>query len=194
MKRSIILCVLVLGLVELSVTRLMAQDPRLLAAATRNSGDTFPIGVRTPRGASVYAVTRPSAAELAAIDRGLTDLFAVARKNGYSKRLNYGDYSVFIATADRTQNSEGQYSPDVAIATGQYAGSVYDKGGYMYVAGLVLSLDPCAFLIAEHVKDLDRMANVVRYEGEHLVLYHNDRRRFEATKDHSKGGSHPILQ
>jgi hypothetical protein len=34
----------------------------------------------------------------------------------------------------------------------------------------------------------------VRYEGEHLVLYHNDRRRYQRTFDHSKGGSHPILQ
>jgi hypothetical protein len=34
----------------------------------------------------------------------------------------------------------------------------------------------------------------VRYEGEHIVLYNNDRRRFQATLDHSQGGGHPILQ
>jgi len=58
----------------------------------------------------------------------------------------------------------------------------------------VIYFTPSAFVIAEHTKDLDRVSNVVRYEGEHLVLYFNDRQRYEATKDHSKGGSHPILQ
>ena len=46
----------------------------------------------------------------------------------------------------------------------------------------------------EHTSDFERVSNVVRYEGEHLVLYHNDRARFAATADHSHGGSHPILQ
>ena len=51
-----------------------------------------------------------------------------------------------------------------------------------------------AFVIAEHDRDFQRIANVVRYEGEHLVLYHNDRRRYAQTVDHSGGGGHPILQ
>jgi hypothetical protein len=64
----------------------------------------------------------------------------------------------------------------------------------MYAAGMVISNEPCAFVIAEHTRDLDRVSNVVRYEGEHLVLYHNDRARYAATADHSRGGGHPILQ
>ncbi len=171
-----------------------AQNRGVLAAAQRISGDRFAFSVRTQRGANVYGVNRPSAAVLAAVDRGLTDLFAAARKNGYSKRLNYSDYSIFIARADRTQNSDGGYSPDIAVNAGQYAGSIYDKGGYIYAAGMVVSNEPCAFLIAEHSKELNRISEVVRYEGEHLVLYHNDRRRYTATADHSKGGGHPILQ
>lgn len=170
------------------------QDRNLLANAMRITGDSFPISTKTPKGAGVYAVTKPSAAVLDAIDKGLTDLFAVARKNGYDKRLNYSDYSVFIGKPDRTTDSQGKYSPDIAVPAHQYAGSVFDQGGFIYAAGLVLSNDPCAFVIAEHTKDLDRVSNVVRYEGEHLVLYHNDRKRYEATADHSKGGFHPILQ
>jgi len=166
----------------------------VITTAERISGDNFRYSTTTPMGAHVYAVNRPSAAELTAIDTGLTDLFAVARKNRYSRRLNYSDYSVFIARPDRIRNSEGTYSPDIAIGAAQYAGSVYDQGGYVYAAGMVISNDPCAFLIPEHTKDLDRMSNVVRYEGEHLVLYHNDRQRYFATMDHSRGGSHPILQ
>ncbi len=170
------------------------QDQRVLREAERITGDRFTVSVKTPKGANVYAVSKPSATVLNAIDMGLTDLFAVARKNKYYNRLNYSDYSVYIANADRLKDSQGQYSPDIAIGAAQYAGSVYDQGGYIYAAGMVIANDPCSFVIAEHTKNFERVSNVVRYEGEHLVLYHNDRRRYEATKDHSKGGGHPILQ
>jgi len=172
----------------------VAQNARVRAEAERITGDHFDVSARTPQGASISAINKPSALVLKAIDQGLTDLFAVARKNGYSRRLNYSDYSVYIGRADRTTDYQGQYSPDIQIPVAQYAGTVFDKGGYMYAAGMVISLDPCAFVIAEHTKDLQRISNVVRYEGEHLVLYHNDRPRFEATKDHSHGGAHPILE
>ena len=171
-----------------------AQNRNVLATAERVTGDRFTVAVHTPRGASVYAVTRPSSTVLNAIDKGLTDLFAVARKNGYYKRLNYSDYTVYIARADRTKDSQGQYSPDIAVGADQYAGSIYDQGGFVYAAGMVIANDPCTFVIAEHTKNFERISNVVRYEGEHLVLYHNDRRRYAATADHSKGGGHPILQ
>jgi hypothetical protein len=171
----------------------IAQSARVRAEAERVTGDAFSISVRTPQGANVYALHQPSPLVLKAVDQGLTELFAVARKNGYSRRLSYSDYSVYIGRADRTTDYQGKYSPDIQIPVAQYAGTVFDKGGYMYAAGMVISLEPCAFVIAEHTKDLQRISNVVRYEGEHLVLYHNDRDRFEATKDHSQGGAHPIL-
>jgi len=171
-----------------------AQNRNVLATAERVTQDRFTVAVRTPKGASVYAVTRPSSTVLNAIDKGLTDLFAIARKNGYYRRLNYSDYTVYIARADRTKDSQGQYSPDIAVGADQYAGSIYDQGGFVYAAGMVIANDPCTFVIAEHTKDFERISNVVRYEGEHLVLYHNDRQRYAATADHSKGGGHPILQ
>lgn len=171
-----------------------AQNAKVLAKAQSITGDRFTVAARTSRGASVYALNRPSTAVLTAIDQGLTDLFAVARKNGYSSRLNYTDYTIYIARADRTKDSAGQYSPDFAIGADQYAGSIYDQGGFIYAAGMVLAYTPCSFIIAEHAKDLDRVSNVVRYEGEHIVLYHNNRSRYNATADHSKGGGHPILR
>jgi hypothetical protein len=131
---------------------------------------------------------------LNAIDRGLTDLFAVARKNGYRRGLNYADYTIYIANADRDRDSGGRYSPDIAVGAAQYAGSDYDQGGYVYAAGMVLAFNPMSFVIAEHTRDLNRVSDIVRYEGEHLVLYHNDRRRYSQTADHSQGGGHPILQ
>ena len=170
-----------------------AQNASVLAKAERVTGDKFTVAITTPRGANIFAVNPPSAAMLKAIDKGLTDLFAIARRNGYRNRLNYSDYSVYIAKADRTR-AGSTYSPDIAVVSKTYAGSIYDNGGYIYAAGMVVGRNPMAFVIAEHSDDFERVSNVVRFEGEHLVLYHNDRQRFLATADHSKGGGHPILQ
>ncbi len=169
-------------------------DRDLIKEAVRVTKDGFSFQANTPKGARIYAVNKPNAAMLKAIDQGLTDLFVVARKNNYRKRLNYSDYTIFIAKADRTQNIDKVYSPDIAVGAAQYAGSVYDQGGFIYAAGMVLSNNPCAFVFAEHTKNFERVSDVVRYEGEHLVLYHNDRRRYNETVDHSQGGGHPILQ
>lgn len=166
-----------------------AQNPPALAKAERISGDRFSFSARTRRGARIYSVSQPSAGELAAVDRGLTDLFAVARKNGYGRHLNYSDYTVYIAKAD-----VGGDTPGIAVGAAQYRGSVYDQGGYIYAAGMVLDYPSSSFVIAEHTKNFDGISNIVRYEGEHIVLFYNDRQRYEATRDHSRGGGHPILQ
>lgn len=196
MRKGLIfsLFILVAGVASLVAPDVAAQNRQVRGEAERISGDKFPISTRTPRGANIYAVSRPSAAMLSAIDRGLTDLFAVARKNGYNRRLRYSDYSIYIAKADRTRDSKGSYSPDIAVGAAQYAGTDYDQGGFIYAAGMVIAFNPMAFIIAEHTSEMNRVSDVVRFEGEHLVLYHNDRRRFNETADHSKGGGHPILQ
>lgn len=168
-------------------------DSALVQEAERVSGDRFTVSTTTPNGATVYAVKQPNRATLRAIDDGLSDLFAIARKNNYRSRLNYSDYTIFIARADRTKDSAGNHSPDIAVAANQYAGSVYDQGGYVYAAGMVVAFNPSAFMIAEHERNLQRITEVVRYEGEHIILYHNDRRKYRQTADHSKGGGHPIL-
>ncbi|MBX3243497.1 MAG: hypothetical protein KF685_03395 [Acidobacteria bacterium] len=172
----------------------IAQNRRVLAEAEKYSGDKFNYSARTRRGARVYAVSRPSAEVLNAIDKGLTDLFNVARKNGYRSQLKYSSYSIYIAKADRENSSSGVYTPSFAIGAAQYAGTDYDKGGHIFVAGMVISNNPMAFIIAEHTRDFNKVSDIVRYEGEHLVLYHNDRRKYNETADHSKGGGHPILK
>ena len=174
--------------------QMRGADSRLMAQAERYSGDQFNVETRTPRGVRVYAVRQPNAATLRALDSGFAELFAVARRHGYGARTSFSDYTVFIGRADRTRDSAGAYSPDVALGAAQYAGSVYDQGGYVYAAGMVLSTEPAAFLIAEHDRDFGRVLNVARYEGEHIVLYHNDRRLYAQTADHSRGGAHPILR
>ncbi|HEX8422518.1 MAG TPA: hypothetical protein VF634_03860, partial [Pyrinomonadaceae bacterium] len=154
-------------------------DRGTVARAESYTGDRFNYFTQTPRGARVVAVNPPRAEALRAIDAGLADLFDAARRNNYRANLNYGDYVVFIARADRTRNSAGAYSPDMAFDAGSYAGTVYERGGQIYAAGMVSSYSPAALVVAEHERDWQRMVNVVRYEGEHLVLYHNDRRRFQ---------------
>lgn len=171
-----------------------AQNRALLNEATRITKDSFTFSTETPKGARIYAVSEPSLQMLRAIDQGLADLFAVAAKNKYRKRTNYSDYTIFIAKADRTENRDKSYSPDIAVGAAQYAGSVYDQGGFVYAAGMVLAFNPCAFAIAEHTKDFGRVSDIVRFEGEHLVLYHNDRKLYKETADHSAGGGHPILK
>ncbi len=170
------------------------QNRAVLGEAQKVTGDRFTVATTTPKGARVYAVNRPSQKMLNAIDSGLQDLFAVARKNNLQNRLNFSDYTIFIARADRTQNSAREYSPDIAVGAAQYENSVYDQGGYIYAAGMVIGYNPNSFVIAEHTRNFERVSEVVRYEGEHLVLYHNNRRLYNRTADHSQGGGHPILQ
>ena len=189
---------LALALVSLSVLATAqsyrSTNPALVSRAEQVTGDRFSVVTTTRRGVSVFARTMPRAELLDAIDRGFADLFAVAQRHGYRNRLRFEDYTVFIGRADRTKDSTGQYSPDIAVPAQQYAGSDYDQGGFIYAAGMVLAFNPSAFIIAEHDRDLGRVSNVVRYEGEHLILYYNDRALYERTADHSRGGGHPILQ
>jgi hypothetical protein len=171
-----------------------AQQESIFTKAKTISGDDFPYSGKTPRGVRFYAVSRPSRKMLQAIDKGFADLFDVARRNGYGKKLKFKEYTVFIARPDRLQSPDGSYSPDIAVGAAQYAGTVYDKGGFIYAAGIVVSNALCAFLIPEYTRDFDAASKVVRFEGEHILLFHNDRQKYNQTADHSRGGGHPILR
>ena len=191
---AVILTALLVGVFVPTANAQRSVRERLVERASQITGDDFPVYVRTARGAHVFARRQPRPEVLAAIDDGLGELFRVSRRHGYGARLDYTQYVIFIAHADRTKDSRGVYSPDIAVPARQYAGSVYDQGGYVYAAGMVMAYNPCAFIIAEHERDMGRISNVVRYEGEHLILYHNDRALYARTMDHSRGGGHPILQ
>lgn len=194
-KQKLLLSICAVLFLLIQISPAQNRDERnLINKVERITNDEFSFDTQTSKGARVYSVKKPSSKMLKAIDDGLTQLFAIARKHKYSKRLNYSDYTVFIAKPDRLKDGSNQYSPDLAVSAAQYAGSIYDQGGYIYAAGMVAAYNPCAFIIPEHTKDFQRAANVVSYEGEHIVLYHNDRQLYNKTLDHSKGGGHPILQ
>ncbi len=194
LKVSLIFITALLSLGQATAVPSRPVPQALITRAQQVTGDSFPFTTTTPRGVTIFARTNPRVEVLRAIDQGFAELFAVALRHGYRNRLNYADYTVFIGRADRMTDSQGQYSPDIALPAAQYAGSYYDQGGFIYAAGMVLAFNPSAFVIAEHGRDFGRITNVVRYEGEHIVLYYNDRALYERTADHSRGGTHPILQ
>ena len=190
-----IIVTMLLGMVVVeSVNGQSRQDRQLLARAESVSGDRFTVRAITPRGVRVYAQRQPRPELLRAIDTGFSNLFAVARRRGYRARLDYSSYTVFVGRADRMQDSNGAYSPDIAVPAGQYAGSEYDQGGFVYAAGMVLAFNPSAFLVADHETNVGRISDIVRHEGEQIILYHNDQSLYQRTADHSRGGGHPILQ
>lgn len=171
-----------------------AQRGTVLQKAEAISGDSFRYATVTPRGVRVFAAKRPSRAMINAIDSGFADLFAIARRYGYNAKLRFSDYTVFLGRPDRLNAANGSYSPDIAVPAAQYSGSAYDKGGYIYAAGIVVSNAGCAFLMPEYTRDFSAASQVVRFEGEHIILFHNDRKKYYETADHSRGGGHPILQ
>lgn len=191
---SLIIFVFVLGAASMNVFAQSVGNPNVTRYAETESGDRFTVSAKTRKGASVYGVKMPGAAMLGAIDRGLDDLFAIARRHNYRARLNHSFYSIYIARPDRLRDRDGNYSPAFAINAGEYGGSEYDQGGFMYVAGLVFYMNPDSFLIVDYGNDLKSVSEIVRYEGEHIILYHNDRRLYNQTADHSRGGGHPILK
>lgn len=193
MKIATILFLTLIGLTNISLAQINIPKG-LVTKAEQTSGDKFPFTAKTKKGAMIFANEKPHQEMLNAIDKGLDDLFAIAKKYNYNSRTKHSEYVIFIAKPDRLNDSSGNYVPNFAIPVQQYAGTDYDKGGYMYAAGMVLWATPCAFMIAKHDKKFEQVSEVVRFEGEHLILYHNDRKRYNETADHSKGGSHPILQ
>lgn len=164
--------------------------------AEQISGDRFAFETRTRKGALVISTSSVSSDLANAVDKGLDDLFTIAKNKPYRyrKNLKHTDFVVFVGRPDRTKDAAGTYSPDIAVGAAQYAGTEYDKGGYIYASGMVISNTRSAFLIANHKEDFERVSRIVRFEGEHIVLYHNDRTRYRETMDHSRGGGHPILK
>src|SRR5215813_8280921 len=108
--------------IQLSARSVQPRSFQLIARAEQITGDRFSVMITSPGGVSVIAATPPRPEVLTAIDRGFADLFAVARRHGYRNHLNFADYTVFIGRADRSRNSSGRYSPDIAVPAGQYAG------------------------------------------------------------------------
>lgn len=131
--------------------------------------------------------------DLTAIELGFNRTFEKARCRAYQRALSLSDYIVAIVKGE--PDSDG--NPCYRIPAGVYAGTVYDKGGYILVAGQMLTVgEPYGniIVIPEHNgQNLDHLALVAEFEAEHVVLAYNDPDEFERTKVHGDGTGHPII-
>lgn len=148
----------------------------------------------TPQGASVFSRTAINAELLPHIDAGITRLneIATAEPNNYDNLAEPSEYKVYLfPRSPRCEN------PAFLIETngGFYDGGEFDKDprtGFVAICavGLVTGTSDYSMLV---VDDAGVMSQIVRHEGEHILLWHADHPRFLATMYHDATNYHPIL-
>lgn len=146
----------------------------------------------TPRG--VHIRVEPgvsvSAAILDAIDTGVARTIAKVRCK-YGRSLSHANYQFAIVKGE-TYNGNPVYQ----LPCGQYCGTEYDKGGFIYAAGQMIAVgEPHGNLIAipEQGNDVTNAETISEYEAEHVELAYWDGDEFERTKTHGGGAGHPII-
>lgn len=170
--------------------------PLLIFITACGGGDdqTSVYSAMTPKGAVVTSASPIDADLLTEVDRQLDDLFRIAAANGYSTFTIHPTYRIRIEPRDfRCDEISFMITQNVTPGT-NYDGSEYDhdpRPGIvaMCVAGRFAESDGLIRVTAEGI----RTAPVVRYEGEHKLLYQVDRPLYESTKIHGQGQGHPIL-
>lgn len=148
---------------------------------------------QTPRGATVYSYENVTPSNLDNIDAGLARLFDIAaRVYGYRNGLNFSDYRIilFKRSALCTGTAIG-----FAVRADVYDGSEYDKDprpgvGVVCAAGLSAEFESPLAVV---VQDDSIIKDATLFEGEHLILYKNDRLKWQETLFHQNGAGHPIL-
>jgi len=132
---------------------------------------------------------------LEAYERGMADCFRRAGCLGYTRQISHSDYIVAIL---KSIENDSQGMPAYRLPAGQYAGTEYDKGGYILVAGQLVFLGtPHGNVIAipdhELEGQMEHGAAVAGYEVEHVLHGWNNAERFEETKTHGAGNGHPTI-
>ena len=86
-------------------------------------------------------------------------------------------------------------NPCYRLPVGEYKDTEFDKGGYILVAGQVISVGQDANIIAlpEHRDRFAHLELVAGYEAEHVELAWFDGDEYERTKYHGSGVGHPII-
>lgn len=147
--------------------------------------------IQTPKGASVGGYTMPEGVILQRADEGLTELFRLSRQYDYTYGLYYGFWQVWLF-----ETSTKCIAPGFTVRAD---GSPWDnlpppndfdkdpRPGKVLLCVAGMTVGDSAMLVANHES---HMANIVRFEGEHLVLLHNDRPKYEAT---AGVHAHPLI-
>lgn len=132
-----------------------------------------------------------------AVARGLDRAIAKARCRNYTRALSRTEYIVAVVTPSEERSSDGM--PAYAEPAGPYAGGIYDHGGYILVAGQMISADVddgniiAVPMHSNTPAELTHLALAVEYEAEHIILAYNDGDEFERTKFHTADTPHPII-
>ena len=136
----------------------------------------------------------PTEAEIAAMENGLARCFEKARRQGYDRPLNLGDYKIAIVNSIRAPES---HLWSYKLPVGPYAGTEWDLGGYILAAGQMVAVgEPYGNILAipdHHGTDLEELSLILEYEAEHVILAFCDPEKFEATKVHGAGQGHPLF-
>lgn len=154
----------------------------------------------TPAGVYLMTGKPPSDVLVESVDAEVASFVEIQNRLGYQDVITGERMTVLVFPSVRDYASDGSYCPSFKVYFGPgdaYDESMYDQepgkpGGWTFAAEEVLDLEYCKFVIAES-EDPTFIRSAVHNGLDHVVLYHNDRARYEATKSHANGGSHPIL-
>lgn len=146
-----------------------------------------PTYILTAKGAKVIGnVGSPALYE---IDRQLDALFTKAVINGYSGFSRHSSYVIEILPADSRCTA-----PAFVVNAPNYDGTDYDidpRPGFGVICAAGRFIPETGRIQVTETGILT--TDIVRYEGEHKLLFEVDRSRYEATKTHSSGTGHPIF-
>ena len=145
------------------------------------------VTTRSPGGALITSRYEISPATGISADRAFNELFRIARQYNYTEAMSIPAYQVhlfdrspmcitpaFLLRANGSPWDQTDYDKD-------------RKPGKVLLCAAGMTLSPWSMLI---VDDAATVETIVRYEGEHLILIHNDQDRWEATIGIH---AHPIL-
>lgn len=154
----------------------------------------------TPKGAIIASARsiNPSFAPL--VDGGLDDLFRIASlpPNNYDvSSLSHRMYRIWLYP----RSSHCENPAFLVNGTGSpYEGTEWDKDPsptrcLLCAAGMTVMQGYPTITGAGMVitNDTGIMRTIVRYEGEHSLLFYLDPERYNATQYHAEGSGHPIL-
>lgn len=153
----------------------------------------FAIKNKSNRGFTLWLEDGCAEPDAEAIKAGMTRTFVKSACRGYDRPFNFSDYIIAIVRSEPSTDG----TPCYRIPAGQYAGSEYDKGGYILVAGQCLTIgEPYGniIVIPDHKGQFtEHLSLVAEFECEHIVLANCDPDEYERTKTHGNGQGHPII-
>lgn len=155
----------------------------------------------SPRGILIASRSGVSQEFKTAADEELDRLFYDSRALGYTKNLEFSDYTLYVLPdCQITPVDKGRA---FLIRADSYDGTIYDQDprpgrGKIFAAEMVI-VEPNGNISNEYIVcDApngvdDELRNAIRYGPEHIILKRNDEAEFKRTAFHGNGGGHPLI-